>query len=92
VVAGNIGLHHRLEYTVIGDGVNTCTRVASMNKDFGTTLLITEQTHEHVRADFDCRPMPETRLRGKTQLVPLFEVISHKSDGRSDGTHKPVAA
>jgi class 3 adenylate cyclase len=76
VIVGNIGSRRRLEYTVIGDGVNTCQRVEAANKDFGTTILITETTYEEIREDFECRPMPEASMKGKTKTPRLFEVLS----------------
>ena len=76
VIVGNIGSRRRLEYTVIGDGVNTCQRVEAANKEFGTTILITETTFEAVAGDFECRPMPEASLRGKSKTPRLFEVVS----------------
>lgn len=79
VIVGNIGSRRRLEYTVIGDGVNTCQRVESANKEFGTTILITEATFEAVGGEFECRPMPETSLKGKTKTPRLFEVLSARA-------------
>ncbi len=76
VIVGNIGSRRRLEYTVIGDGVNTCQRVQDANKEFGTTILITETTYEAVRGEFECRPMPEVALKGKTKVPRFFEVLS----------------
>ena len=79
VIVGNIGSRRRLEYTVIGDGVNTCQRVEAANKEFGTTILITEATFEAVGGEFECRPMPEMSLKGKTKPPRLFEVLSARA-------------
>ena len=79
VIVGNIGSRKRLEYTVVGDGVNTSSRLQGLNKEFGTTILISETTYEAVKSEFECRQMPETQLRGKTKDLKIYEVVSMKT-------------
>ena len=79
VIVGNIGSRKRLEYTVVGDGVNTSSRLQALNKEFGTTILISETTYAAVNQDFECRQMPDTHLRGKTKDLKIYEVVSIKA-------------
>ena len=79
VIVGNIGTRKRLEYTVVGDGVNTCSRVESLNKELGTTILVTQTTWEELKDEFVGRPMPDQALRGKKKSLALYEVISAKA-------------
>ena len=79
VIVGNIGSRKRLEYTVVGDGVNTTSRLQGLNKDFGTTILISETTFAEVKDEFECRLMPEAHLRGKTKELRFYEVLSRRA-------------
>ena len=76
VIVGNIGSRKRLEFTVVGDGVNVSSRLQTLNKEFGTTILISETTFAAVKGEFECREMPEAALRGKARELRFYEVVS----------------
>jgi adenylate cyclase len=75
LVSGNIGSGNlrRLDYTVIGDVVNTAQRLQGVAKD--GQILITESSYEKVKESFNCHKIGEVSLKNKANSLVIYEVL-----------------
>jgi adenylate cyclase len=79
VIVGNIGHPRRMEFTVLGDGVNLAARLESATKQFHADILIGEQTEKLTREKFIFRTVDLLTVKGKTKPVEVFALLDDRS-------------
>jgi adenylate cyclase len=80
VVMGNLGAADRMNYTVIGDNVNTAARLYNVAK--GGQIIISESTYTEVKDRFVVNELPPVMVKGKAQPLRIFEVIGLLEPGQ----------
>jgi adenylate cyclase len=79
VVAGYLGSSKALEYTVIGDTVNTGARLCSVAK--AGEVIISEATYERIVDHFEVIELPPAKVKGKANALRIFNVVGMKGPG-----------
>ncbi len=80
VVAGNIGSKKRMDYTMIGDGVNLAARLESACKQYSARILLSQYTASKLKGVYRLRDIDKVIVKGKTEPVGVLECLDYHND------------
>jgi adenylate cyclase len=83
MVVGNLGSAQRLDYTVMGDGVNLASRLEGANRQYGSLVMISEFTRRQAAAAVEVRELDLLAVAGKKKPVRVYELLA--AAGELDG-------
>ena len=83
-IVGNMGSSQRFNYTTMGDNVNIASRLESLNKVYGSPIIISESTYEKIKDYFICRELDFVMVKGRKEPTKIYELICKKEDETKD--------
>jgi adenylate cyclase len=75
MTVGNMGSQGRMNYTLMGDNVNLGARLEGTNKEYGTNIIISENTYQHLNGRAVVRELDNIRVKGKNKPVLIYELV-----------------
>ena len=89
VMVGHFGAPDRMSFTALGDGVNLASRLEGLNKQYGTTILVSETIASAATSTFDFRFLDRVAVKGKSNGIDVYELLGVK--GAIDSTRLTTA-
>lgn len=87
-IIGNMGSYERFDYTAIGDEINLGSRLEGLNKEYATSILISESTRKEIGEGFIVREIDLVAVKGKKQPVKIYELVGTADDASEEQKNK----
>jgi adenylate cyclase len=88
VFAGNVGRAGKVKYAVVGDTVNLASRVEGLNKELGSTMLVTEAAYRAAGLDLEVKDRGLVSVKGREEPVRVYEVIGPRTAADPGGSKR----